>query len=503
MPWEMLTQSKSRVGNGGFNILWWLSRLAAFFNQSGPSKNGFRTHIPLLILLLLLFFPRAFLTLQHPELVIHTDARVRYIPALSAVESYWPNIFYANGPFHVLYLALLKLLFGSLKSSSVAIFQHVFGVIFASLIFIVLKRQSQRYKISVIYPFLLTLFLFNSPLIIASEHSLLREHTILWVTAAGSTLFLFADYRSPLGRLQIFCALFLFAVASFVRMEAIVLWLLVFCVIIYNYIKVREFKIVVFNLVVFSVIFGLFFAGKSFFADDKITINQPYGGAKFNIAFHYLRPQNFDYTSDNYKQLVDAYSRIVESEITTTRSMGKFYQATRDYMTFGSETKHYKPSNQDMLRVMDHVFLDQIFNNPAQYAKTYVINLWKVVNASGFYPPISAKASDLVVNGWPHFLASLFIKIQNGVTPKIGLSLCSFLCAVFLVLFNLKMRPEIVNRAAQLGAIAVSYTLFLAFIANPVARFLAPVSFIYALSLTIVLYYMIEKINVSLKRIGH
>ena len=498
----MLTQSNSRVGKGVINILWWLSRLAAFVNQSGPSKNGFKTHIPLLILLLLLFFPRAFLALHHPELVIHTDARVRYIPALFAVESYWPNIFYANGPFHVLYLALLKLLFGSLKSSSVAIFQHVFGVIFASLIFIVLKRQSQRYKISVIYPFLLILFLFNSPLIIASEHSLLREHTILWVTAAGSTLFLFADYRSPLGRLQIFCALFLFAVASFIRMEAIVLWLLVFCVIIYNYIKAREFKIVVFNLVVFSAIFGLFFAGKSFFTDDKITINPPYGGAKFNIAFHYLRPQNFDYTSENYKQLVDAFSRILETEITTTRSMGKFYQATRDYMTSGNETKHYKPSNQDMLRVMDHVFLDQIFNNPAQYAKTYVINLWKVVDASGFYPK-SVNTSSLVGAGWSPLYASLSKKIQNVVTPEIGLSPYSFLCAIFLVLCNLKMRSEIVHRTAQLGAIAVSYTLFLAFIANPVARFLMPISFIYALSFAIAIYYVLAKLDASLKRIGH
>lgn len=499
----MLTQFNSRVEKGVINTLGWLSRLAAFVNQSGPSKHGFRTHLPLLTLLLLLFFPRVLLTLHHPEIVIHTDARVRYIPALFAVESYWPNIFYANGPFHVLYLALLKLLFGSLQSSSVAIFQHVLGVIFASLIFIVLKRQSKRYKISVIYPFLFTLFLFNSPLIITSEHSLLREHAILWVTAAGSTLFLFADYRSSLGRLHIFCALFLFAVASFIRMEAIVLWLLVFCVVIYNHIKVREFKIVVFNLVVFSAIFGLFFAGKLFSIDEKITINQPYGGAKFNIAFHYLRPQNFNYTSDNYKQVVDAYSRILETEITTTRSMGKFYQATRDYMTSGSETTHYKPSNQEMLRVMDYVFLDQIFNNPAQYAKTYVINLWKVVDASGFYPNISAKASDLVVNGLPHFLASLFIKIQTVITPKIGLSLYSFLCTVFLLLISLKMRLEIVNRMAQLGAIAVSYTLFLAFIANPVARFLAPVSFIYALSLAIGLYYTIVKINVSLKRIGH
>lgn len=418
----------------------------------------------LFLLAILLAAPRLSFYLYKSGALLFTDSVVRYIPSVDAVINYWPNYFSVTGPLYVAWIHVFKLVFGVNYLFWVVTLQHLLGWLTALIAYVLLSNIRHNGETFKWLWFLAVLFVFSSPSVILYEHSIVRESLSMFFTTIGLSLILRHhmhhddDSRWMKGLL---IATWLLFIGSFVRQEIIFLWILSVAVVIkmcWRYRRLGLVFLMIFPPLILSLLYS---SGKTIQDTDKLIQRAPYSGATFNVAYHYLRPSNFNYISNRYPELVKAYYDISSKSGGVGDSMGKLYEATNSYIAQNN-------LRLDFIAVMDEIFIDQAIHNPREYLLSYFLNLKVLIIGNDELEGV--KLSKLVSPSYLKMAMSYYAWPNRSTLNIINAAITVMLVACMIVM---KQKPPLLILIAFV--LFVLYLSCVAIFANGVARFRLPV----------------------------
>ena len=178
--------------------------------------------------------------------------------------------------------------------------------------------------------FFAIIIIFNTPVNLKAEHSIMRDCLSLWL---GFTVVLL-QCKALIDDLTRFKYIFLSSIAlimlSLLRQETIIIFILVMAANVGLFFRSWDFKKLVAISLPALCVFVVFAVGKSFQDKEKVFQVEPYGGAKFNISYYHLQPQNFNYKSERYPELVDAFYDI----FTTDNNQREVNSSLKEWLVF-------------------------------------------------------------------------------------------------------------------------------------------------------------------------
>jgi len=439
-------------------------------------KAGLKIHFnwPAVALMgTLLAIPRILLFKLEPGATLSWDSTVRYLPSLLAVSEYWQNYFTVTGPLYVAWLQLIKVCTGNDYQFWIVVFQHVLGWLAGVLSYFVLAQIQFQNKTHRGFWFFVVLIAFTSPSLINYEHGIIRESLAVFLTApALSLLLLSSSLRvddSKVSRWLLMATWFLL-LGSLVRQEIIFLWLVVIGFsgkIIWD---TGKRKVLWLMFVPALLLFATFRLGVALQDADKVFQKAPYSGAKFNISYHYLHPENFDYISPTYPQLVNRFHTVAKEAGGVSAAMGDMYKETNAFIA-------KENMSSDFIAVMDEIFLDQVRFNTTEFIISYFKNLHLMVLGNVELPNVPS-LDTAFGDGWSQrvsYAALTFYSWPN----RAGLNKLNYLLFVFtagLVIFFRRRLPLSIVIAFWS---CLAYLSLVSLTANSVARFRLPVELLY------------------------
>ena len=409
----------------------------------------------------------------HPSIHIGTDATDRYIPALAKIrESPWQYI-NVNGPLYVFYLQMLEWIFSELGSFKVLLFQHTLGVVSGMVAIIFILRSNIALACNPWIVSLVIIGVYNSQLSLILEHTLMRENVVLALTTLIGIIQIKIISNKAIAIHNFFTVSGLLILLSLLRQETIILWFIISAL---NILRRPSSTIMVLIPGVLLLLITL--ASEMYSNTNRLEQNKPYGGSKFNIAFHYLEAKNFQYNSKKFPQLVNDYAEIAWSTDNHFERQDKYYKAGARYLEKG-----FFEGNGDINELMDAIFVDQLLNNKIAFISTYIRNFKNLSVGLNERPDFKhPKQEWLLENGYSKSIALLYECIVSVIVPSwtyssfMLITLCVSALSVFLL-------PNFhTNLSREFVFVTICYIAVVSFFANPVARFLHPIILIYTLS---------------------
>lgn len=466
----------------------------------------------LILLLLFLIIPRITIYFTEGLGSYTVDAEARYFPQAKSLLVSWNVFFSHTGPAYSALLSVFQRFMGDMVIGPV-VMQHMIGILTAILTFMIFKN------INAFFAFFVTVLVF------CSERSVVIEHTILRESIASFFLVLtvYCSINALKKRLEkdsyklmnIFLAGLSGLSLCLVRLEFIILIIVIF---LFIFIIKRKYlspanqdsgAFLLKCMVMYVLPFVLITLG--FYSISTFKFSQ-YGGTKFNIAYHSLRPNVFYYSNSKYPELLKSYQKIVDENKTVIRLTGSFYKkndddllskypvlskypeflikplqkfidenraVSRSMESFYKITDDYLLKHHELkmtnLQLMDDIFIEIITKNPVKYIQSYLVNLMN--QALGEYNQMKLVNINPTGNQYIDALLWIFnfptFYLKQLAVNVIMLLLSAIIFPYFLLnsgRFN-KLPIEI---SLSLVIVAV-HLLVISGISNPVSRFRYPI----------------------------
>lgn len=441
-----------------------------------------------IVLLLFLIVPRIVVYLNQGPGVVGTDATARYFPQVDKQSQSLKYFFTQTGAPYSSVLLFFKTVSNNMVGGTV-ILQHIIGLLTAFMIFIFFHRVN-RY-----FAFMVSFLVFSSRLSVGLEHYISRESLTSFLLIALVFLMFYVKEKiisNPIykGFLAGCVALLLFLF----RIEYIVLVVFLPLLLVFIIKKYRN-PDAQFSRRYFLKYFCAYFTPFLIIGILNISIRrelrfQQYTRTYFNIAFHSLNPQVFEYGNSNYPELLEDYRKILKLNKTVTKSMGQFYKVTEKYLLQHPELK------MRQLDLMDRIFVEMIIKNPINFFKSYLNNLKSQAlgNNEHHYSikkqrsPTGIKIIDgiLYVFTWPTYKLT-FSRLNIAV-------FYIFLLALPVFIIKRRILPEQIIVALFITTI---HLLLISGISNAIFRFRYPIdSFLFSIPLYFIIVFggMLKKI---------
>lgn len=437
------------------------------------------------LMAVLLAIPRILLFKLEPGAILSWDSTVRYLPSLLAVSEYWQNYFTVTGPLYVAWLQLIKACAGNEYQFWVVVLQHILGWLAGITSFFILAQIKFQNRTHRGFWFLIVLLVFTSPHLVYYEHDIIRESLAVFLTAPALSLLLFlSSLRVDDSRVSrwLLMATWLLLLGSLVRQEIIFLWLVVVGIagkIIWN---TGKQQILWLMFVPALLLFATFRLGVLLQDADKVFQKAPYSGAKFNISYHYLRPENFDYNSPKYPYLVNRFHSIAKEAGGVSAAMGEMYKETNTFIA-------KENMSSDFLAVMDEIFLDQVRFNTTEFIISYLKNLDLMVLGNVELPnspELDKVFGDGLTQSMSHAALTFYSWPNRNELNK--LNYLFFGCVAGLIVFFGRRLPLFIVIAFWS---CLAYLSLVSLTANSVARFRLSVELPYYIATWGGLYFFI------------
>jgi hypothetical protein len=347
----------------------WVSVARMFVNYAKRVNASNAWHrIVIVVLVLFLVAPRVVIYLNQGPGIVSTDAKYRYFPQAEKQAKSLKYFLTGTNPAYSTLLLLFKKTTDDMVVGPV-ILQHICGVVAALVLFVLLKR------VNICLAFLVSLLTFSSERSIVFEHAILTDSLFCFLLVVQTFLLVGLSRRSGFVQNSLVKGLAAGTVSwlmLFFRIESIVLLFLFPFFLFFVFRPLRsawEHKKGDFMKFASGYFLPFFFV----FATNQIVREEfqfrQYTGAFFNAAYYYLTPDMFFYESSEHPELLASYKRIIEKEGTVRNAMGAFYSATGEYL------KKHPEIEISWVRLMDHMFLEMILENPLDFILCYLRNL--------------------------------------------------------------------------------------------------------------------------------
>jgi len=428
------------------------------------------------LLSVLLAIPRILIFVPVPGAIVGYDSKVRYLGSLLATSEYWQNYFTVTGPLYVLWLQLIKTCSGNNYLFWTVVFQHT--IVWASgvISFLILSRIKHDGKTHPVFWFFLILMVFTSPHIIYYEHSIMRESLGIFLTAPALSLLIFSfslsaeDSRVPFYLLLVTWLLLL---GYLVRQEIIFLWLIVVGATWIRLWNTKKLKLAWAMILPALFLFSSFHLGNILLDTEKVFQKAPYSGAKFNIAYHYLRSDNFDYISNKYPLLVERFHALSKERGGVGSAIGKMYEETNSFIANEGTSKNF-------IAIMDDIFLDQIKFNTFEFIISYLNNVERMLIGNIEFPE-KIDLTKVFSNGLVRRVSNTMLSFYSW-PDRIELNKINYIIFLTVATLMILYRKKLPLFVAVAFLTSISYLLLVSFMANSVARFRYPMELIYYIS---------------------